>query len=77
MTLLQAHCEIRITMARLSGLYLRSRLQKRLLMPRLRLIRLVVYSVEGGITDVGLHYDEDRRVANRFDVRDGLAVRIF
>lgn len=63
-------------MASLSGLHLRSRLQKRLLMPRLRLIRLVVCDVDGVLTDGGLHYDEDGRVVKRFDVRDGLAVRM-
>jgi len=63
-------------MASLSGLYLRSRLQKRLPMPRMRLIRLVVCDVDGVITDGGLRYDEDGRVVKRFDVRDGLAVRM-
>lgn len=63
-------------MAKLSGLNLRSRLQKRLLMPRLRLIRLVVCDVDGVLTDGGLNYDEVGRVVKRFDVRDGLAVRM-
>jgi len=63
-------------MASLSGLYLRTRLQKRLLVSRLRLIRLVVCDVDGVLTDGGLHYDEDGRVSKRFDVRDGLAVRM-
>lgn len=63
-------------MASLSGLHLRSRLQKRLLMPRLRQIRLVVCDVDGVLTDGGLHYDEEGRVVKRFDVRDGLAVRM-
>jgi len=63
-------------MASLSGLHLRSRLQKRLLMSRLRLIRLVVCDVDGVLTDGGLHYGEDGHVSKRFDVRDGLAVRM-
>jgi 3-deoxy-D-manno-octulosonate 8-phosphate phosphatase (KDO 8-P phosphatase) len=63
-------------MASLSGLHLRSRLQGRLLWPRLRQIRLLVCDVDGVLTDGGLHYDEDGRVVKRFDVRDGLAVRM-
>jgi 3-deoxy-D-manno-octulosonate 8-phosphate phosphatase (KDO 8-P phosphatase) len=59
-----------------SGLQLRSRLQGRLLRPRLRAIRLLVCDVDGVLTDGGLHYDEDGRVVKRFDVRDGLAVRM-
>jgi 3-deoxy-D-manno-octulosonate 8-phosphate phosphatase (KDO 8-P phosphatase) len=39
-------------------------------------IRLVVCDVDGVLTDGGLHYDEDGRVAKRYDVRDGLAVRM-
>jgi len=63
-------------MASLSGLHLRSRLQGRLLRPRLRQIRLLVCDVDGVLTDGGLHYDEEGRVVKRFDVRDGLAVRM-
>ena len=63
-------------MASLSGLHLRSCLQGRLLRPRLRRIRLLVCDVDGVLTDGGLHYDEDGRVVKRFDVRDGLAVRM-
>jgi 3-deoxy-D-manno-octulosonate 8-phosphate phosphatase (KDO 8-P phosphatase) len=59
-----------------SGLGLRSRLQARLLWPRLRQVRLLVCDVDGVLTDGGLHYDEDGRVLKRFDVRDGLAVRM-
>jgi len=60
----------------LSNLHLRSRLQGRLLWPRLRRIRLLVCDVDGVLTDGGLHYDEEGRVVKRFDVRDGLAVRM-
>jgi len=63
-------------MASLSGLHLRSRLRGRLLRPRLRAIRLLVCDVDGVLTDGGLHYDEEGRVVKRFDVRDGLAVRM-
>jgi 3-deoxy-D-manno-octulosonate 8-phosphate phosphatase (KDO 8-P phosphatase) len=59
-----------------SGLGLRSRLQARLLQPRRRPIRMLVCDVDGVLTDGGLHYDEDGRVVKRFDVRDGLAVRM-
>ena len=60
----------------MSRLGLRSRLQRRMLRPRLRAIRLLVCDVDGVLTDGGLHYDEDGRVVKRFDVRDGLAVRM-
>ncbi len=60
----------------MSRLGLRSRLQGRLLRPRLRRIELLVCDVDGVLTDGGLHYDEDGRVVKRFDVRDGLAVRM-
>lgn len=63
-------------MASLSGLHLRSRLRGRVLWPRLRRIRLLVCDVDGVLTDGGLHYGEDGRVVKRFDVRDGLAVRM-
>ena len=63
-------------MGSLSGLHLRSRLQGRRLRPRLRQIRLLVCDVDGVLTDGGLHYDEEGRVVKRFDVRDGLAVRM-
>ena len=55
---------------------LASGLQRRLLTPRLRRIRLVVCDVDGVLTDGGLHYDENGHVLKRFDVRDGLAVRM-
>ena len=60
----------------MNALQLRSRLQGRLLRPRLRRIALLVCDVDGVLTDGGLHYDEDGRVVKRFDVRDGLAVRM-
>lgn len=63
-------------MASLSGLHLRSRLQKHFLLPRLRQIRLLVCDLDGMLTDGGLHYDEEGRVVKRFDVRDGLPVRM-
>ncbi len=55
---------------------LASSLRRRLLNPRLRRIRLVVCDVDGVLTDGGLSYDEDGTVVKRFDVRDGLAVRM-
>jgi 3-deoxy-D-manno-octulosonate 8-phosphate phosphatase (KDO 8-P phosphatase) len=63
-------------MASLSGLHLRSHLRGQMLRPRLRAIRLLVCDVDGVLTDGGLHYDEEGRVVKRFDVRDGLAVRM-
>ena len=60
----------------MTPLQLRSRLQGRLLRPRLRRIQLLVCDVDGVLTDGGLHYDEAGRVVKRFDVRDGLAVRM-
>jgi 3-deoxy-D-manno-octulosonate 8-phosphate phosphatase (KDO 8-P phosphatase) len=51
-------------------------LRRRLLNPKLRRIRLVVCDVDGVLTDGGLSYDEDGKVIKRFDVRDGLAVRM-
>jgi 3-deoxy-D-manno-octulosonate 8-phosphate phosphatase (KDO 8-P phosphatase) len=51
-------------------------LHRRLLRPRLRQIRLVVCDVDGVLTDGGLSYDEEGKVVKRFDVRDGLAVRM-
>jgi 3-deoxy-D-manno-octulosonate 8-phosphate phosphatase (KDO 8-P phosphatase) len=55
---------------------LSSSLRRRLLSPRLRRIRLVVCDVDGVLTDGGLSYDEEGKVVKRFDVRDGLAVRM-
>ncbi|MFZ9851023.1 MAG: KdsC family phosphatase [Vulcanococcus sp.] len=60
----------------MNRLSLRFRLQRRLLSPRLRQIQLLVCDVDGVLTDGGLHYDEQGRVVKRFDVRDGLAVRM-
>ncbi len=37
---------------------------------------LLVCDVDGVLTDGGLQYNEDGRVVKRFDVRDGLAVRM-
>ena len=60
----------------MSRLGLRSRLKRRLLSPRLGQIQLLVCDVDGVLTDGGLHYDEQGRVVKRFDVRDGLAIRM-
>lgn len=60
----------------MTGLQLRSCLQGLRLRSRLRAIRLLVCDVDGVLTDGGLHYDEAGRVVKRFDVRDGLAVRM-
>ena len=60
----------------MSWLGLRFHLKRRLLSPRLRQIRLLVCDVDGVLTDGGLHYDEQGRVVKRFDVHDGLAIRM-
>jgi len=59
-----------------SPLHLRSRWQRLLITAALRQIRLLVCDVDGVLTDGGLHYDEQGQVLKRFDVRDGLAVRM-
>jgi 3-deoxy-D-manno-octulosonate 8-phosphate phosphatase (KDO 8-P phosphatase) len=51
-------------------------LRRRLLRPRLRRNRLVVCDVVGVLTDGGLSSDEAGMVVKRFDVGDGLAVRM-
>jgi 3-deoxy-D-manno-octulosonate 8-phosphate phosphatase (KDO 8-P phosphatase) len=42
----------------------------------LRAIRLLVCDVDGVLTDGGLHYDAQGQVLKRFDVRDGLGIRM-
>ena len=39
-------------------------------------IRLVVIDVDGVLTDGGLWFDQDGRLQKRFDVRDGLGIRL-
>jgi len=65
---------VRVTVLRIFGL--RSRLQRLLIRHRLQAIRLLVCDVDGVLTDGGLHYDEQGFVSKRFDVRDGLAMRM-
>jgi 3-deoxy-D-manno-octulosonate 8-phosphate phosphatase (KDO 8-P phosphatase) len=60
----------------MNSLGLLALLRRQHLTPRLRQIRLLVCDVDGVLTDGGLHYDDDGRVLKRFDVRDGLAVRM-
>ena len=60
----------------MGGLGLLSRLTRRLLAPRLEPIRMLICDVDGVLTDGGLHYDERGGVVKRFDVRDGLAIRM-
>ena len=47
-----------------------------LLRHRLRRIRLLVLDVDGVLTDGGLWFDADGRLSKRFDVRDGLGIRL-
>jgi putative ABC transport system ATP-binding protein len=56
---------------------IRQLLQRTLLRRRdLAAIELLVCDVDGVLTDGGLHYDEQGQVVKRFDVRDGLAIRM-
>lgn len=55
---------------------LRSKLQCFMVRQRLQPIRLLICDVDGVLTDGGLHYDEHGLVSKRFDVRDGLAMRM-
>jgi len=57
-------------------LHLRSSIQHLLIAPRFRKIRLLVCDVDGVLTDGGLYYNEQGEVSKRFDVRDGLAIRM-
>ena len=43
---------------------------------RLRLVRLVVLDVDGVLTDGGLWYGPGGELIKRFDVRDGLGIRL-
>ena len=51
-------------------------IRRLLVSKRLKQVRLLVCDVDGVLTDGGLHYDENGRVVKRFDVRDGLAIRM-
>jgi 3-deoxy-D-manno-octulosonate 8-phosphate phosphatase (KDO 8-P phosphatase) len=55
---------------------LRSRLQRLAAGRRLAAVQLLVCDVDGVLTDGGLHYDGDGQVVKRFNVRDGLAIRM-
>jgi 3-deoxy-D-manno-octulosonate 8-phosphate phosphatase (KDO 8-P phosphatase) len=47
-----------------------------LLQARLRRIRLLVLDVDGVLTDGGLWFDANGTLLKRFDVRDGLGIRL-
>ena len=51
-------------------------IRRLLVSKRLKQVRLLVCDVDGVLTDGGLHYDEKGGVVKRFDVRDGLAIRM-
>ncbi|MEO1003207.1 MAG: HAD hydrolase family protein [Cyanobacteria bacterium J06638_7] len=59
-----------------SLLALRSRLQRLAAGRRLAAVQLLVCDVDGVLTDGGLHYDASGGVVKRFNVRDGLAIRM-
>lgn len=43
---------------------------------RARAVRLLVLDVDGVLTDGGLYYDHAGQVSKRFDVQDGLGIRL-
>ena len=43
---------------------------------RLRSIALLVLDVDGVLTDGGLWFDAEGQLSKRFDVRDGLGIRL-
>ena len=47
-----------------------------LLRRRLRSIQLLVLDVDGVLTDGGLWFDSEGNLSKRFDVRDGLGIRL-
>ena len=51
-------------------------IRRLLVSKRLKQVRLLVCDVDGVLTDGGLHYDESGGVVKRFNVRDGLAIRM-
>lgn len=51
-------------------------LQWLLLRRKLRRIKLLVLDVDGVLTDGGLWYDAEGMLSKRFDVRDGLGIRL-
>jgi 3-deoxy-D-manno-octulosonate 8-phosphate phosphatase (KDO 8-P phosphatase) len=55
---------------------LRSRLQRLAVGRKLAAVQLLVCDVDGVLTDGGLHYDGAGQVVKRFNVRDGLAIRM-
>ncbi len=46
------------------------------LRPRLAAVKLLVLDVDGVLTDGGLWLDQEGRLQKRFDVRDGLGIRL-
>ena len=53
-----------------------NRLRWLLLSHRLNLIQLLVLDVDGVLTDGGLWFDAEGHLSKRFDVRDGLGIRL-
>lgn len=51
-------------------------IRRLLVSKRLKQVRLLECDVDGVFTDGGFHYDESGGVVKRFDVRDGLAIRM-
>ena len=50
--------------------------QQRKLRPRLAALKLLVLDVDGVLTDGGLWFSADGQLQKRFDVRDGLGIKL-
>lgn len=54
---------------------LRGRMSRAEIVRRARAVELLVFDVDGVLTDGGLYYDENGQYAKRFDVQDGLGIK--
>lgn len=51
-------------------------LKWKLIIPKLKKLKLIVFDVDGVLTDGGLWYDSKGELNKRFDVKDGLGIKI-
>jgi|TARA_A100001388_G_scaffold277507_1_gene269062 3-deoxy-D-manno-octulosonate 8-phosphate phosphatase (KDO 8-P phosphatase) len=51
-------------------------LKWKLLIPKLKKIKLIVFDVDGVLTDGGLWYNSKGELTKRFNVKDGLGIRL-
>ena len=56
--------------------YLLRALQRHQIKPRLAALKLLVLDVDGVLTDGGLWFSADGQLQKRFDVRDGLGIKL-